>query len=384
MYKLADKNYSMNIPDFVLSCLNGKIKENEIKMLTGKDWLLIDEVARRKVITTFIFYKFKERDLLRFLPQAIRDTWQQHFYNNLKHNEIILRELSNILNKLKDSDIEVILLKGTSLLVDGYANSGLRPMGDADILIKSRDIFRATQALKEAGLNLKSHRSSVLAGGFDADLMFANNNLVLEAFPNLYQYERFKGILWSKQNDIWGNSRLVNLEDQQFRILSSKDQILHLCQHICIEHLLNNVVHFLDIRELIGHHKNSLNWVELLDEARKQNLSSCLYYALLFTKKFFCADIPDWVLEELKPLWPKRIFINLFIDKNYIFSVGNILGIKRYVLQSLFMDKSLDSFKVAWRGLFPSKEWFLYRYGRKALRKFYLYRIMHPFKILFG
>ncbi len=377
------KPFSAKICSLILAWLNGAVKEGEIRELTDYDWALIDEVARRKAITSFIFYKFKELDSLRFIPQAIRDSWQQHFYNNLKRNEIALQELTKVLSQLSVNHVEVVILKGASLLIDGYPNAGIRPMGDVDILIKKDDFSRSIQPLNDAGLNLISEKPGIPSGEFEADLMFSNKNFVLEIFPNLYQYERFKGILWEKQDTIWQNIRAVNFQSQPLKILSYQDQILHLCYRLCIGNLLKNVIHFLDIKEFITHHKDSLNWEELLDEAKKQNLCNCLYLALVFTKKFFCEDIPGWVIEELKPPWPKRVLISLFINKNYIFSDNDIEGTKRYVLQSLFMDKFLDTFKVALRGLFPSREWFLYRYGQKALRRIYFYRITHLFKILF-
>ncbi len=383
MQNITGKIYPKKITGVMLSWLNGYFDENEIRSLSVSDWALIDEVAKRKAIMSFLFYKFKEKEFLEFLPENIRDSWQGQFYNNLKRNETILLGLSKAVRQLKNSGVSVILLKGSSLLVDTYPNSGLRPMGDADILIKKNDMPQIVQIFQEISLELCRHDPASSTGEFDIDLMFSGDKICVEVFPNLYQYERFKGVLWSS-NGIWENSRLVNFEGEPARVLSFQDQLLHLCQHICIEHLLSNIMHFLDIREFIKQHENSLNWSKLLGEAKRQNLCKCLYYALFLAKKFFDANIPDWVIEELKPAWIERIALSLLIKEDNIFKYGNIRGANKYVLQSLMMDKISGSFKVVLKGFFPSREWFLYRYGNNVFKKIYLYRIIHPFKILFG
>lgn len=93
------KKYSPEVSGFILSWLKGSFKKDEVRSLSEYGWSLIDEFARSEVITSVLFYKFKEFDALKLIPQAIRDNWQQHFYNNLKRNETALCELAKVLNE---------------------------------------------------------------------------------------------------------------------------------------------------------------------------------------------------------------------------------------------------------------------------------------------
>ena len=148
-----------------------------------------------------------------------------------------------------------------------------------------------------------------------AELEFLKDGFYLEVVTKLYQYERFKGILWNSPDDVWQETQLINFEVQAVRILSHQNQLLHLCHHLSMTDLFNGTIHFLDVKEILEHSKDSLNWNALLEKAKKQHLCNCLYYTLLFIEKFFNINLPHEIYGQLKPNWLKKILLKMFINK---------------------------------------------------------------------
>jgi len=66
-------------------------------------------------------------------------------------NHILFNSTSDVLRAIIENNIEVLLLKGTSLILRYYNDFGLRAMGDVDFLVNIKDRKRAFKIIKGLG-----------------------------------------------------------------------------------------------------------------------------------------------------------------------------------------------------------------------------------------
>jgi hypothetical protein len=73
------------------------------------------------------------------------------FYQTASHNLILIHHLQEVTKRLKKTGPEVIFFRGISLLGDVYPELGDRPMLDADILVRERDVEQLKDILRGLG-----------------------------------------------------------------------------------------------------------------------------------------------------------------------------------------------------------------------------------------
>jgi hypothetical protein len=73
------------------------------------------------------------------------------FYRTASHNLILIHHLREVTKRLKKTGPEIIFFRGISLLGDVYPELGDRPMLDADILVRERDVEQLKDTLQGLG-----------------------------------------------------------------------------------------------------------------------------------------------------------------------------------------------------------------------------------------
>lgn len=113
---------------------------------------------------------------IRLPDEEIRKKFLEKHYNAIRRVAILEAEIERIRNTFEQASIDFILLKG-SVIRTLYPASFMRVSGDIDILVRSKDLHRAENALQEAlGFTVTSegaHHDHVTSpSGYHVDLHF--------------------------------------------------------------------------------------------------------------------------------------------------------------------------------------------------------------------
>ena len=110
-----------------------------------------------------------------------------------------------------------------------------------------------------------------------------------------------------------------------------------------------------------------------------------MYYTLWYAQQLLEAPVPEHVLKELTPNWyRKKLSDNLLSRAVYPDDVGDLSRGRKYFLQILMADRSIDVLLVLWAVMFPSSEWLAYYYGRPRAKNLYLSHLINLFAVLLG
>ena len=225
-------------------------------------------------------------------------------------NQLIKREFFRIKSIFDDHGVEYIFLKGLSLDF-----SGIRIIGDLDILVRDKDLLVADKLATHAGFTyvgdilnplIKNNEKKDLVKQLDWNNQFQYYNtekrLLLELHTNLFERSRaYDFNLDNLLNNIelfWSRRRWN--EDLRSYVFCNEDQLVLMCLHTALKRspYANQFVlrNLLDIRALI---ERSIDWNSFVKTSRRLDISPFTFFSLSLARTLLAVEIPDFVLREL-------------------------------------------------------------------------------------
>jgi len=269
-----------------------KIKEN---LSPDLNWAYFFEQARSEGILPLVYNTLsKIDDAKSIVPQDIWKRLESCYYTIASRNSLLCQKLNTILSSFNQAKLEVILLKGISLIHTIYHNIAVRPMYDIDILIHKKDFPLVQKTLKSLGYN----NSTAYPEDFHKD------NMMIDVHWDLMNITRVKSRKKSYHIDldeVWKNSTPIEINGQKARILSPEYCLMDLCLHLSFHHGLNGLMWFIDIARFIEYYKNEIDWTRFVEDCFNYKIYRPIYYTLCYVEENLDQDIPQFVLDELKP-----------------------------------------------------------------------------------
>jgi hypothetical protein len=126
----------------------------ELSALEAVDWEGFVRLASVHLVTPLFFPKFRENNLLDYLPAELGSYLEEIYLLNLNRNKKLILQIDEINLELNYKDIYPIYLKGAGNLLDGlYSDPGERIMVDIDLLTSDEDFLKSVEILRSIGYN---------------------------------------------------------------------------------------------------------------------------------------------------------------------------------------------------------------------------------------
>ena len=113
------------------------------------DWPGLLDLAEKHGLGPLLYHHL--RSSLVDLPPPVSRQLQALYVRHRRANEVRLTVLREVLEALEDADILPTVLKGPLLIDRVYADPGLRPMADLDLLVPPEQVIRAQHLLEDMG-----------------------------------------------------------------------------------------------------------------------------------------------------------------------------------------------------------------------------------------
>ncbi len=193
---------------------------------------------------------------------------------NSARNEAKLKEFGAIQAAFKNAAIEMVPIKGMSLLQTVYNNAGLRHLEDIDILVKKDDLSRSEKILGDAGYK-------PAFGTFSRDYYLHHHCHI--PFYGKGLVELHWGLAQPKPNlismpEIW--KRTITAAQRDTILLSPEDDILAIALHLRRYNMPLSLKYIYDIYMIINAHKENIDWDYILRHSRSNRMTSLIYYIL--------------------------------------------------------------------------------------------------------
>ncbi len=351
------------------------------------NWDAVYEEAAAHQVHTLLFpvllklppeYKPEERLMARWQKETALAAFEQ-----IRHME----QIRDLLLLFHQEGIPVIVLKGL-VLRNYYPCPELRTMGDADLLVRKKDMIKAKKLLKSYGYRLKEnsarHSCFQCEDFSDIELHWLLNDR--ESGAELAEFT----------DQVWEHAPNARIGETPALVLSTDDQILHLILHTA-HHFRSTGFGLRQLCDFVLFYEanaGNINTEQVLERAKLYQIHKFTGTLFLLCHKLFDLEIPGLQSDPAEDS-----LMELFLDD--IIKSG-VYG-RRYpdrdtnsrILKYTGFDKSLQGFSLQglspqgftllhkWSHfLFPSPKKLNYRYSYAKklpllLPAAWLHRILH-------
>jgi hypothetical protein len=178
------------------------------------------------------------------------------------------------------------------LAVQAYGDPAMRAYGDLDLLVRQRDIRRATELMIAAGYEAAVPLSAIDAGKIPGQYLFSNpdskllvelhNDLTLRYFPRRLPLEAF-----------FARQIRVRFDAHEAPALSVEDELVLICIHGA-KHFWDRLMWIADVAALVSR-QTGIDWHRVVDSAQAVGAERMLHTGLRLASDLLQARLPDKV-----------------------------------------------------------------------------------------
>ena len=209
-------------------------------------------------------------------------------------NQRLLYQAAGIVRDLAAAGVPCIVLKGAAAANLHYRDSGVRPMGDIDLLVPLHMAAYAVAHLEKCGW--RSNRKHV------KDLIRYQHSVTLEkdgAAVDLH-WQVFRECIEGDAGDgFWSRSVPLEFLGAQARALGAGDALLHTIVHGMRWREEPTIRWIPDALAILHSSGAAIDWHAVREEARSRQLLLRFVRGLDYLRRVFGAPVPDHVFEQL-------------------------------------------------------------------------------------
>lgn len=261
---------------FVLRVLSGDSSTPP----TGLDWSKLTEIARQDGVLGFLYQRLKATDIPPFTFSRFKGFYQSVAAQNL----IALDTLEKLEEALVFEEIEVMTLKGASLLENPYPSVGMRPMGDLDLMVRPQDQKRFVGFLHAQGYQTDPSIAH----------LFRKNRALIDLHIHALNTDRITNrasLFPAGMEPVWANSVPWQQGFRWLRRPDDVDNILLLSLHF-MKHSFSSLIWLVDIYELLRDREKAF-WTELSERAKQLSQTRSFSYTLFLLACLFHMKPPQ-------------------------------------------------------------------------------------------
>jgi hypothetical protein len=282
--------------------------------LNDCDWDYLSRIVRMHRLGPALHDGIVRKNLLPAIPSKVFNAIRQAKYRHTLRNLAACRELVTVTRLLDAAEIPSLALKGAYLANFTYAEPGLRPMRDVDLLVSKTHAIRAFDLLKANGYRpcYEGLPEAYLEGNkIHLPPLVRPNGIPVElhhrlTFPHpngeTAEYETAE-----YESALWARSVSKPLGNTAIGFPCAEDLVLHLCYHATAGHQFSiGPLALLDLALLIQ--RDRLDWGQILLMA-VNGWRHYLIAPLYLAKLHLGANIPDWFMDKLDPEHDKGLWL---------------------------------------------------------------------------
>jgi hypothetical protein len=281
----------------LLECASPTCDSQRLGELTGSvDWPQLLVLAEEHGVLAHLAKCLGELDE-NLVPEGIRRTLHERHRAQVFSTLRMSGELVRLLELFAAKGIPALVVKGPVLAMQAYGDPAMRSYGDLDLLVRQRDIRRATESLQSTGYLATIPLSSIDAGKIPGQYLFRNsstkllvelhNDLTLRYFPRRLPLEKF-----------FTRATLVNLDVHEIPALAVEDELVYICIH-GTKHLWERLIWIADVAGLVSR-QTSIDWQSATETAKEVGAERMLHTGLRLASDLLHARLPDAVLAAVE------------------------------------------------------------------------------------
>ena len=344
------------------------------------DWPTLVELATHEGTAALLHSHLQRLSLLGRLPSVARQSLTDVARGVWAANAALACHWGEATTALRQAGVATLTLKGMALANTVYADPGLRPMADVDLLVRPADREVALATLRGLGYETPGDAADQL-GVSRSFAELAREGSRIDLHWHAARYLRFEGIVEVDHEGLWDRARPLVTAEGRSLMLAPEDLLLHLVLHLTLGSDFARVLWYADIDAVVRRFAAELDWRRLESEAERWRIRELTGWTLGVVAHSFDTRLPGRLLDRLGHGRLRRAAVARLLGASRPPSLSGALGDTRvYPAQTLLMDRVRDVARVFARTFFPSATWLRHHYAL-APWQVPLYRAVHPLRV---
>lgn len=202
-----------------------------------------------------------------------------------------------VLLALEEAGISVIVLKGMHLSTQVYDDPAMRPMIDADLLLRRQHLSRASRIVESFGFR---QRGAAMRSPNPESADFGKQHLAAFWYPDGPPIELHHD-LWASHilrrvdmEEVWARARPARIGGANVLVLSPEDALLHLCLHAALMHgFAIKALGVCDVPVALRRWRDCLDWDVFWSRARAWGAERSAIITLALVQDRLGCPLPD-------------------------------------------------------------------------------------------
>lgn len=231
------------------------------------------------------------------VPPEIRQKLQERHRAQLLFTLGMTAELFRLLGRLGAAGIGTLVVKGPVLSVQAYGDPGLRQYVDLDLLVRHKDVRRATEIMTAAGYQPDVPLSAIDAGKIPGEYLFTRpgTKLLVELHTE-HTFRYFPRPLPLEK--LFERQIRVAVDAHEVPALAAEDELVLICIHGA-KHFWERLMWIADVAAMITRQKN-LDWKRAAAAARETGAERMLHVGLRLAADVLKARLPEEIAEAVR------------------------------------------------------------------------------------
>jgi len=255
-------------------------------------WDYLGALAEMEGVAGLLYKHLKTLDLFGYLPKSLIGRLENTYHQTKKHTLAILKETEDLSSRFEQASIAVLALQGLSLM-NIYKDPGLRPLGDADLMVKPGYKWKLRRLLLRIGFQMPD---------FLYPDLFNKDDIWVDIHTHILNLERIRSRQYLFPEDLapmW--VRAIPFFDKSggLLLLDPYDNFIALAAH-ALKHSYFRLIWLVDLHEsLMKWSGNTDGWEGMVERVRFWQQEKVVLYALILMEKIFDLKVPLWVKYDL-------------------------------------------------------------------------------------
>lgn len=251
-------------------------------------------------------------------PPALEATLQQLAFGATFRTLVQFRELVALLTEFNSRDIHTIVLKGPAIADRYYADPGLRPYGDIDLLVHEHDEAAVIELLLARGFSIHTAEEQGRLHhdhGLFQQIFVRDDGCVVEVHFDHLQI----GLRPAEMDEVWTRAVPHEFGGQAALVIEPNDLFVHLCVHLQ-RHGYERLIWFKDLDLMVR--SGDLDWDAVRSRAELEGCTSVVAYTLALLHDMLETPLPTPALALISDrsalartvqwaVWPRRDILAL-------------------------------------------------------------------------
>ncbi|GAC1671220.1 MAG: hypothetical protein PVS2B2_02420 [Candidatus Acidiferrum sp.] len=230
-------------------------------------------------------------------PEAIKQLLRERHRAQLFHVLKMSAELFRLMDRFTAAGIESLVIKGPVLAVQAYADPGMRSYNDLDLLVRPRDIPRATEVMIAEGYEPKIPVNALVTGKIPGQYFFhhpdskqiveLHNENTLRYFPRPLPLEK-----------VFQRRISVRIHGREVPALSVEDGLVLICIHGA-KHFWERLMWIADVAGLVSL-QQGIDWERASAAADEVGAGHMLHAGLQLASTLLKTPLPAKIAAKVR------------------------------------------------------------------------------------